>query len=109
MFSILCEIAGNQLLYINLTQYSVLLTRLYTDVSRKRHVSLQNRYQYFVSDYEMKQWVKKIFFKPAVLILEHTQDFQFTISGATRVKGRKLHLQNHFENLFSKYKRLNVF
>ena len=29
VFSILCEIAGNQLLYINLTQYSVLLTRLY--------------------------------------------------------------------------------
>ena len=29
VFSILCEIAGNQLLYINLTQYTVLLTRLY--------------------------------------------------------------------------------
>ena len=30
VFSIFCEIAGNQLLYhINLTQYSVVLTRLY--------------------------------------------------------------------------------
>ena len=29
VFSILCETACNQLLYINLTQYSVLFTRLY--------------------------------------------------------------------------------
>ena len=34
-FSILCEIAGNQLLYINLTQYSVLLTRLYGCVAEE--------------------------------------------------------------------------
>ena len=41
--------------------------------------------------------------------LEHSQDFLVTVSGATRVKGRKLYSQNHFEKLISKYKRLNVF
>ena len=35
----------------------------FTDVSRKRHESLQNRYQCFVSDYDMKQCVKTFFFK----------------------------------------------
>ena len=62
VFSILCEIAGNQLLYIDLTQYSVLLTRFYVCVA-EGHVSLRNRnQQYFVSDYDMKQYVKTSFF-----------------------------------------------
>ena len=55
VFSILCKIAGNQLLYINLTQYSVLLKRFYGFVA-EGHVSLRNRYLYFVSDYDMKQY-----------------------------------------------------
>ena len=41
--------------------------------------------------------------------LEHTQDFEVTVSGVTRVKGLKPHLQSHFENLISKYKRLTYF
>ena len=41
--------------------------------------------------------------------LEHTQDFEVTVSGAIRVKGRKPHLQSHLENLISKYERLGVF
>ena len=37
VFSIFCEIAGNQLLrHINLTQYSVLITRLYGCVAKDR-------------------------------------------------------------------------
>ena len=59
---ILCEIAGNQLLYINLTQKPVLLTRLYGCVG-KRDASLQNRYRYFVSNYDMNQYVKTLFSK----------------------------------------------
>ena len=39
--------------------------------------------------------------------LEHTQDFEVTVSGATRVKGLKPSLPSHFET--SKYERLNVF
>ena len=35
---------------------------------RERHVSLQNRYQNFVIDYEMKQCVKSFFKRPVVLI-----------------------------------------
>ena len=34
--------------------------------------------------------------------LEHTQDFEVTLSGATRVKGLKPHLQSHLENSISK-------
>ena len=34
-FSILCEIADNQLLYNNLTQYSVVVTRLYGCVAEE--------------------------------------------------------------------------
>ena len=49
-----CKIAGHQLLYINVTQLSVLLTR-FTAVSRNRDVYLQKRYRYFVSDYDLKQ------------------------------------------------------
>ena len=59
----------------------------FTDVSRKRHVSLQSRYQYFVSDYEMKQCVKTFFKDQLFWFLEHTQDFEVTVSGITRVKG----------------------
>ena len=60
VFTILWEIANKQLLYINLTQYSVLLTRLFGCVAGD--VSLQNRYWYFVSDYDIKQYVKTFFF-----------------------------------------------
>ena len=53
---------------------------------------------------------ENFFFKnQRIWFLEHTQDFQVTFSGATSVKGRELHLQNHFENLISKHKRLNAF
>ena len=53
---------------------------------------------------------ENFFFKDQLFwFLEHTQDFKVTVSGATRVKELKPHLQSHFENLISKYKRLNVF
>ena len=53
---------------------------------------------------------KNFLFKDHLLwFLEHTQDFEVTVSDVTRVKGLKPHLQSHFENLISKYKRLNVF
>ena len=57
----------------------------------------------------MKQCVKTFFQIPAVLIFAHTQHFEVTVSGATRVTGLKPHLQSHLENLISKYERLNVF
>ena len=44
------------------------------------------------SDYDMKQNVKTFFFKEQLFwFLEHTQDFEVTVSGATRVKGLKPH------------------
>ena len=49
-----CEIAGNQLLHINVTQYSVVLTRLYRCFAEE-NVRLQNCYRCFVSGYDMKQ------------------------------------------------------
>ena len=50
------------------------------------------------------------FFKDQLFrFLEPTQDFEVTVRGATRVKGLKLHLQSHFENLITKYERLKVF
>ena len=52
----------------------------------------------------------KLFFKDQLFwFLEPTQDFEVTVSGVTRVKGLKPHLQSHSENLIWKYKRLNVF
>ena len=58
-----CEIASNQLLCrINLTQYSVLLTRLYGCV-RKRDASLLKCYWYLVSNYDLKQYAIHFFFK----------------------------------------------
>ena len=47
-------------------------------MSRKRAESQQNRYryQYFVGDYDRKQYVKTVFKRPAVFVfLEQTQDF----------------------------------
>ena len=53
---------------------------------------------------------ENFFFKDQLFwFLEHTQDFEVTVSGTTRMKGPKPHMQSHFENLISKYKRLNVF
>ena len=43
--------------------------------SRKRHVSMQNCYRYFVSDYDMKQCVKPFFQRPAVLIFRVDSTF----------------------------------
>ena len=40
------------------------------DVSRKREVSPQNRYRYFVDGHDTKQYVKTFFQRPAVLIFE---------------------------------------
>ena len=72
----------------------------------QRGVSLQNGYRSFVSDYDMKQYgTWKHFF--LFWFLEHTQEFEVTVSGATRVKGLKPSLPSHFET--SKYERLNVF
>ena len=46
------------------------------DKPRNRDVSLYNRYRYFVSDYDLKQYVKTFFLRPAGFIfLEHAQDF----------------------------------
>ena len=54
-------------------------------MSRKRHVSLQNRYRYFVRDYDMKQYTWKHFFEDQPFwFLEHTQDFEVAVIGATR-------------------------
>ena len=55
------------------TQYSDAIFCLYlhafTDVSWKRHVSLQNRYRYIVRNYDKEHYVKTFFFRrPAVLI-----------------------------------------
>ena len=53
---------------------------------------------------------ENFFFKAQLFwFLEHVQDFEVTVSGVTRVKGLKPHLQSHFENLIWNYKRLNVF
>ena len=76
---------------------------------RKRHVSMQNCYRYFVSDHDMKQCVKTFFKDQLFWFLEHTQHSEVTVSDATRVTGLKPHLQSHLENLISKYQRLNVF
>ena len=40
------------------------------DVSRRRKARQQNRYRYFVSDHDMKQYEKTFFQRPAVLIFE---------------------------------------
>ena len=48
----------------------------FTNVSRKRHVSMQNCYRYFVSDYDMKQCVKTFFQRPAVLIFRAHSTFR---------------------------------
>ena len=44
------------------------------DLSRRMDVSLQNRYRYryFVSDYDLKQYVKAFFEKPAVFVSQST-------------------------------------
>ena len=48
-----------------------------------------NQYRYFVNDYDLKKYVKKIFKRPAVFVfLEHTQDFfDVAVCGATRGRG----------------------
>ena len=57
VFSILSEIAGNQLLcHVNVTQYSVLLTHLYGCVA-------ESNYWCYVSNYDTKQYVIHFFFK----------------------------------------------
>ena len=84
-------------------------------MSRKRDVSLQNRYQYFVSDYDLKQYVKTFFEKPAVFFFFRTHSRFFlgrSQGGATRGMGlSKLQhfLPSHLEDLTLKYKRLNMF
>ena len=46
------------------------------DVSRNKDVSLQNCYRYFVSDYDLKQYVKAFNKKTSAFVFkEHTQDF----------------------------------
>ena len=57
-------------------QLSVLLTRPYGCAAEERCISLQNRYRYFVSDYDLKQYVKTFFLRPAAFVfLEQSQDF----------------------------------
>ena len=86
-----CKIVSHQLLCINVTQLSVLLTRLYGCAAEERCISLQNRYRYFVSDYDLKQYVKFFFLRPAAFVfLEQSQDFlKVAVSGATTGKGPK--------------------
>ena len=64
----------------------------FTNVSRKRHLSVQNRYLYFVNDYDKKNktwYVKHFFPRPAVLIFRAQSRFWIAVSGATRVKRHK--------------------
>ena len=74
----------------------------FTDVSRKRHVSMQNSYRYFVSDYDMKQCVKT-FFKDQLFWFFRAHS---TFWGRSQWKP---HLQSHLKNWISKYDCLNVF
>ena len=83
-------------------------------MSRNKDVSLQKRYRYFVSDYDLKQHVKTCFKRPAVLVfLEHTQNFflgriqlRNQGEGAKRASPSFSHA---FGKLSPKHKRLNVF
>ena len=80
---------------------------------QNRNVSLKNRYRYFVRDYDLKQYVKTFFKRPAV----------FVFLKETRLFLGRSQLRNHGEGLrglqppsakpFRKWnqknKRLNVF
>ena len=52
--------------------------------------------KYFVSDYDMKQYVKHFFERAAVLIFKH---LEVAVIGATRVKGLTPPKPSHLENL----------
>ena len=70
------------------------------DVSRKREVSLQNRYRYFVSNHDIKQCSlrENIFFNDQLFwFLKYTQDLEVAVCGATMVKGLKLPKPSHVE------------
>ena len=54
VLSILCKIAGKQLPYIIVRQQSVLIYTSLRMYRGKRDVSLQSRFWYFVSDYDLK-------------------------------------------------------
>ena len=43
------------------------------NVSRNRDVCLQKRYRYFVSDYDLKQYVKTFFKRPAAFFRAHSR------------------------------------
>ena len=69
-------------------------------MSRKKEVSLQNRYRYFVSDHDIKQYSlrENIFFKDKLFrFLKYTQDLEVAVCCATRVKGLKLPRPSHIE------------
>ena len=58
----------------------------------------------------MKDLRNNIFFKDQLLrFLEHTQDYEVAVSGATREKGLKPPKPSYLDNLTPKYERLNVF
>ena len=57
-FSIPREIAGNQLLSINLMQYSILLRHVYRCVVEETCKATESL-RYFISDYDTKQYVKR--------------------------------------------------
>ena len=105
----LCEIAGNQLLYINVTQYSVLLACLYGCVAEERCKPAE-------SLPVLRKWLwhetvrKNISFKDQLFwFLEHTQYFEVAVSGATKVEGLQSPTPSHLENVTAEYKCLNVF
>ena len=74
-----------------MTHKLVLLTRLYGCVAKGRCNPLKSLpvgYRYFVSDYDLKQYVKTFFERPAVFVfLEHSQDF-FRSQSVAQTVGR---------------------
>ena len=64
----------------------------------RRKRSLQNRYQYFGSDHDMKQYVNTFSSKYQLFwFSKYTQNFEVTVCGATRVTGLKLPKPSHQE------------
>ena len=66
-------IACHQLLYINVTQQSVLLTRLYGCVAEERY-KLVELLPVLINDYDQKQYLKTIFLR-LVDFLEQSKFF----------------------------------
>ena len=60
-------------------------------MSLNRDTSQWNRYRYFVRDYDLKQYVKTFFKRPAVFtFLAHTQDFLGRSQSRNQRQGAKM-------------------